>query len=87
MMLQIAPARPRKTGTKAYYVKLNWSYEIPDSREEDEIKEKYLVPNLDDLGVNPQKLGPVLYPGGETEALERMERNLKKTVADFTWDK
>ena len=66
---------------------INWSYEISDSGEEDEIKEKYLVPSLDDLEFDRQKLGPVLYPGGETEALERMGRNLKKTVVEFGLDK
>ena len=38
------------------------------------------VPTLEDLGVCMTDLGPNLYPGGETEALERMERHLKKVV-------
>lgn len=42
--------------------------------------ENYRVPSLADLGKKASECGPRLYPGGETEALERMERHLKKTV-------
>uniref|UniRef100_A0A1B6DMQ6 Photolyase/cryptochrome alpha/beta domain-containing protein n=1 Tax=Clastoptera arizonana TaxID=38151 RepID=A0A1B6DMQ6_9HEMI len=38
---------------------------------------KYLVPTLEELGVD-DSIGPCLYPGGETEGLERMERYIKK---------
>ncbi|KAF4518708.1 (6-4)-photolyase(1) [Ephemera danica] len=36
------------------------------------------VPSLEELGVDPAKLQPCLYPGGETEALRRMEEHLAK---------
>ena len=42
--------------------------------------DKYGVPTLEDLGKNSKDCGPVLFPGGETEALDRMERMMKKTV-------
>ncbi|XP_054283598.1 cryptochrome-2-like [Macrosteles quadrilineatus] len=40
---------------------------------------KYLLPTLEKLGVDHSTMGPCLYPGGETEALRRMEEHLKKT--------
>ena len=42
--------------------------------------DKHLVPSLEDLGKESKDCGPNLFPGGETEALDRMERMLKKTV-------
>lgn len=46
-----------------------------------EIKEStvYDVPSLDELGVDKQSLGTYKFPGGETEALSRMEMNIKKS--------
>lgn len=41
---------------------------------------KYLLPSLEKLGVDHSTMGPCLYPGGETEALRRMEEHLEKTV-------
>ena len=42
---------------------------------------KYGVPSLADLGKDTSECGPRLFPGGETAALERMQRHLKKTVS------
>lgn len=39
---------------------------------------KYGVPSLADLGKSEQDCGPCLFPGGETEALKRLEGILKK---------
>ena len=38
------------------------------------------VPTLKELGVDESTMQPCLYPGGETEALRRMDEQLKKTV-------
>ncbi|XP_013384158.1 cryptochrome-1-like isoform X1 [Lingula anatina] len=39
----------------------------------------YGVPTLKDLKVDTADMGEVVFPGGETEALKRMERYLKKS--------
>ncbi|RUS76899.1 hypothetical protein EGW08_015338 [Elysia chlorotica] len=39
---------------------------------------EFEIPSLTELRVCESDLGPNLYPGGETEALDRMERHLKK---------
>ena len=39
-----------------------------------------MVPSLEELGHDVSSLGTVFYPGGETEALRRMEESIKKTV-------
>uniref|UniRef100_A0A1B6LDP8 Photolyase/cryptochrome alpha/beta domain-containing protein n=1 Tax=Graphocephala atropunctata TaxID=36148 RepID=A0A1B6LDP8_9HEMI len=39
---------------------------------------KHLVPTLEELGVDPGGLGPCLFPGGETEALRRMEEHIAR---------
>ena len=36
-------------------------YQTLDGKE-DELKEEYLVPSLDDLGFDRRKLGAILYP-------------------------
>lgn len=47
------------------------------------IKEtEYCVPSLTDLGII-NDLGPCIYPGGETEALNRLEKCLKNKVICF----
>ncbi|XP_041481476.1 cryptochrome-2-like isoform X1 [Lytechinus variegatus] len=38
----------------------------------------YGVPSLEDLGLDASGLGPRLYPGGETEGLQRMELHLAR---------
>ncbi|KFM80671.1 Cryptochrome-1, partial [Stegodyphus mimosarum] len=37
-------------------------------------EEKYAVPTLEELKVNPEMLYPCLYPGGESEGMKRLER-------------
>ncbi|XP_071393281.1 cryptochrome-1-like, partial [Centroberyx affinis] len=39
-------------------------------------KDKYSVPLLEELGFDTEGLGPAVWPGGETEALARIERQL-----------
>lgn len=39
----------------------------------------YNVPTIEELGVDIASLQPAKFPGGETEALRRMEMNLKKS--------
>ena len=41
---------------------------------------KYGVPSLEELGKSPEDCGPLLFPGGETEALRRMESMIQKKV-------
>ncbi|KAH9490127.1 Cryptochrome-1 [Bulinus truncatus] len=48
---------------------------------------KYGVPTLSDLGKSESSCGPLLYPGGETEALDRMERHIKKINWICTFEK
>lgn len=40
----------------------------------------YGVPTLEDLGRNSKDCGPSLFPGGEVEALKRMETMLERKV-------
>lgn len=49
--------------------------------DKNELKNKccYDVPSIDELGVDRSNLGPSKFPGGETEALKRMEMNLERT--------
>ncbi|XP_018420471.1 PREDICTED: cryptochrome-1-like [Nanorana parkeri] len=42
--------------------------------------EKYGVPTLEELGQDPSQVGPLLYPGGETQALQRLDLNMKRTA-------
>ncbi|KAM4652531.1 cryptochrome-1-like [Discoglossus pictus] len=42
--------------------------------------EIYGVPTLEELGQDPEKLGPHLYPGGESEALSRLDRYMQRTA-------
>ncbi|XP_045176201.2 cryptochrome-1-like isoform X2 [Mercenaria mercenaria] len=42
-------------------------------------EKKYGVPTLEELGKSAKDCGPCLFPGGETEALERLDSLLKKT--------
>ncbi|KAL3841767.1 hypothetical protein ACJMK2_019869 [Sinanodonta woodiana] len=48
---------------------------------------KYGVPTLADLGKSPEACGPLLFPGGETEGFNRLERMLKKTNWICTFEK
>ncbi|KAM8927315.1 cryptochrome-1-like [Pelodytes ibericus] len=42
--------------------------------------EHYGIPTLEELGQDPQTLGPHLYPGGESEALQRLDLHMKRTT-------
>uniref|UniRef100_A0A8D0G0U5 Photolyase/cryptochrome alpha/beta domain-containing protein n=1 Tax=Sphenodon punctatus TaxID=8508 RepID=A0A8D0G0U5_SPHPU len=41
---------------------------------------KYGIPTLEELGQDPEKAGPPLYPGGESEALVRLDLHMKRTT-------
>ncbi|XP_063799756.1 cryptochrome-1-like [Pseudophryne corroboree] len=43
-------------------------------------EEEYGVPTLEELGQDAQELGPHLYPGGESEALRRLDLHMKRTA-------
>ncbi|XP_034982807.1 cryptochrome-1 isoform X1 [Zootoca vivipara] len=51
----------------------------------DDHDEKYGVPSLDELGFDTDGLPSAVWPGGETEALTRLERHLERKawVANF----
>ena len=40
----------------------------------------FKIPKLEELGVDLTGLGTELYPGGESEALQRLDRYMDKTV-------
>ncbi|XP_019364513.1 PREDICTED: cryptochrome-2-like isoform X1 [Gavialis gangeticus] len=42
---------------------------------------KYEIPTLEELGQDPKEAGPCLYPGGESEALSRLDFHMKR----MTW--
>ncbi|XP_062617610.1 cryptochrome-1-like [Saccostrea cucullata] len=48
---------------------------------------KYGVPSLEDLGKSEADCGPLLFPGGETEALRRMESMIQKNNWICTFEK
>ncbi|ESP04097.1 hypothetical protein LOTGIDRAFT_180057 [Lottia gigantea] len=52
---------------------------------DEDISENYKVPTLEELGQDPSLCGPVLYPGGETESLKRLENSIAKPswIASF----
>lgn len=43
-------------------------------------EEKYGIPSLEELGLNTTSLGEELFPGGEQEALRRLDEHMTKTV-------
>lgn len=45
-------------------------------------EKKYGIPTLEDLGHDPAGLPEEKFPGGEQEALRRLEDQMKKTVAE-----
>ncbi|KAJ8360674.1 hypothetical protein SKAU_G00171990 [Synaphobranchus kaupii] len=51
----------------------------------DDHSEKYGVPSLEELGFDTEGLASAVWPGGETEALTRIERHLERKawVANF----
>ncbi|KAG9351737.1 hypothetical protein JZ751_022988 [Albula glossodonta] len=42
-------------------------------------EEEYGVPTFEELGKDPQSVGSELYPGGEQEALRRLDEHMKRT--------
>ena len=42
---------------------------------------QYDIPTLADLNVDESLCGPCIYPGGETEGLDRMEKSLSAKVS------
>ena len=47
------------------------------------LSSEYTIPTLEELGVDLKELGSNLYPGGESEALLRLEKYMKKQVIPF----
>ena len=47
----------------------------------DKHDENYGIPTLEELGQDSSTLGPDLYPGGEQEALRRLDEYIQRTVA------
>lgn len=43
-------------------------------------EEKFGIPTLEDLGLDTSSLGPDLFPGGEQEALRRLDEHMQRTV-------
>ncbi|XP_070532394.1 cryptochrome-1-like isoform X2 [Ptychodera flava] len=54
---------------------------------DDNHDEKYGVPTLEDLELDSSEVGPTLYPGGETEALKRMQSHLQNQSWVCAFDK
>ncbi|XP_067002290.2 cryptochrome-1 [Anabrus simplex] len=55
--------------------------ELPEdcrSKFDNEDSEKYNVPTLEELSVDKSTLGQCLFPGGESKALERLEKYMSK---------
>uniref|UniRef100_A0A6J0V250 Cryptochrome-1-like n=1 Tax=Pogona vitticeps TaxID=103695 RepID=A0A6J0V250_9SAUR len=42
-------------------------------------EKNYGIPSLEELGQDPKEAGPHLYPGGESEALSRLDLYMKRT--------
>lgn len=50
---------------------------MPSSENHDK---EYGIPSLKELGLDTTTLGEELYPGGEQEALRRLDEHMKRTV-------
>lgn len=46
-------------------------------------EEKYGIPALDQLGHNTASVGEERFPGGEQEALKRLDEHMKRTVFQY----
>ena len=46
----------------------------------DDHDDKFAVPSLEELGFETEGLATAVWPGGETEALTRLERHLERKV-------
>lgn len=44
--------------------------------------ETYGIPTLEDLGHDPAGLSEEKFPGGEQEALRRLEKHMERTVLE-----
>lgn len=65
--------------TKCLMYMNSLSIECKTKTEPDHDK-KYGVPSLEDLGKSEKECGPLLFLGGETEALRRLESMMEKKV-------
>ena len=55
---------------------------------EDDEDGKYQVPTLKELGIEmPEESSSVLFPGGETEALRRLDEHMEREVDTFIGSK
>ncbi|XP_073686206.1 cryptochrome circadian regulator 5 [Garra rufa] len=43
-------------------------------------EEEFRIPTLEDLGLDTSSLGPDLFPGGEQEALRRLDEHMERTA-------
>ncbi|KAK5604910.1 Cryptochrome-1 [Crenichthys baileyi] len=50
-------------------------------------EEKYGIPTLEELGLESTSLGEELFPGGEQEALRRLDEHMKKTAWVCSFEK
>lgn len=57
------------------------------TKTESDHDKKYGVPSLEDLGKSEKECGPLLFPGGETEALRRLECMMGKKNWVCTFEK
>ena len=46
-------------------------------------EEKYGIPTLEELGQDPDSFGEELYPGGEQEALRRLDEHMNRAVLNL----
>ncbi|XP_062395099.1 cryptochrome circadian regulator 5 isoform X2 [Sardina pilchardus] len=53
----------------------------------DEHEEKYGIPTLDELGQDPQLASPEVFPGGEQEALKRLDEYMDKPTWVCSFEK
>lgn len=54
--------------------------QLPDQCKTQHLND-YRVPSLEELKINLDGLGKELFPGGETEALARFEKHMKRQVS------
>lgn len=47
----------------------------------DNHEKKYGIPTLNELGQDATVLGEEMFPGGEQEALRRLDEHMKRTVS------
>lgn len=48
-------------------------------------EEEFGIPTLEDLGLDTSSLGQELFPGGEQEALRRLDEHMQRTVHTFIY--